>query len=96
VRENDAANLSTIVLSRTRSVGTHDVDEDMFVDQRVSQVSRRDRPEHGIDLVTRISRRAAVPDGPECHGGNFEQIAALHDRDYLLYKVTPAATRTVA
>jgi hypothetical protein len=64
VRKNNAADLSTIILPRSHSVGTHHVDEDVFVDQRASQLSRKDRTEHGIDPVVRINGRAAVPMAP--------------------------------
>jgi hypothetical protein len=103
VRENDAEDLSAIVSARSNSAGAHDVDEDVFVDQRGPQVSRRDWPERSIDLVIgvdRINRGLALPDAPECHGGSLEQIAALHEtHDGLLCKgnsgrLPPEAGRT--
>jgi hypothetical protein len=59
----------------------------VFVDQRASQVSRRDWPKSSIDLVIGTGRGTALPDAPECHGGSLEQIAALHEtHDDLLCK----------
>jgi hypothetical protein len=87
VRENDAEDLSAIVSARSNSAGAHDVDENVFVDQRGPQVGRRDWPERSIDLVIGISRGTAGPDAPECYGGSLEQIAALHEtHDDLLCK----------
>jgi hypothetical protein len=72
VGQNDATYHSAIVSSRSNSVGAHDVDEDVFVDQRPSQVNRTEWPEDTIDLAARIIRRAAFPGGPDCYGGSFE------------------------
>jgi hypothetical protein len=59
----------------------------VFVDQRASQVSRRDWPKRSIDLVIGVGRGTARPDAPEYHGGSLEQIAALHEtHDDLLCK----------
>jgi hypothetical protein len=86
-RENGAGDLSAIVPAGSDSAGAHDVDEDVFVGQRGSQVGRRDWPEHGIDLAIGIGRGAAFPNAPECQGGSLEQIAALHEsHDDLLSK----------